>query len=176
MSKNKLTPEERLKRYKEYLSKLAETEGRVLSSPQPVQEESKKSSEVQRPHDAYDRPREPPKHVQSPKKAKKQSLVSPSKRELQELKKAVALKAREKRKPSLSGRSITMLRVRSKAIARALIEIKNKRERLERRHDRGIIDQDEYQQELAKLVSEGHDLLREKTEIDEEIKILESKT
>jgi hypothetical protein len=171
MSKNKLSPEERLKRYKAYLKKMAEKEGRELSATKSVQEVISKSAEVDRPHGAYDRPREPPKHT----KVKRQSLVSPSKRELDELKKAVAAKARAKKTVVLSGRSLSMLRVRSRALAKALTGMKVRREKLERRHDRGVIDQNEYQRELAKLVSEGHELLREKTEIDEEIKILETK-
>jgi hypothetical protein len=166
MSTNKLTPEERLTKYKESLQKMAEKEGKELAGTKAVQDEISKSSET-------DRPREPPMQT---RKVKRQSLVSPSKRELEELKAAVAAKAREKKKPKLSGRSITMLRVRSKALAKALTEMKVKRERLEQQHDRGIIGQDEYQKHLALLVSEGHELLREKNEIDEEIKILESRS
>ena len=166
MSTNKLTPEERLKKYKESLQKMAEKEGKELASTKAVQYEISKSPET-------DRPREP--SIQT-RKAKRQSLVSPSKRELEELKAAVAAKAREKKKPKLSGRSLSMLRVRSRALAKALTEMKVKRERLERQHDRGVIDQEQYQKHLALLVSEGHELLREKTQIDEEIKTLESKS
>ena len=166
MSTNKLTPEERLKKYKESLQKMAEKEGKELASTKAVQDEISKSPET-------DRPRESPMQT---KKVKRQSLVSPSKRELEELKAAVAAKAREKKKPKLSGRSITMLRVRSRALAKALTEMKVKRDRLERQHDREVINQDEYQKHLAILISEGHELLREKTEIDEEIKMLESKS
>jgi hypothetical protein len=175
MSTNKLTPEERLKRYKEYLSKMAEKEGKELLSAKSKQETIEKPVETQRPHGAYDRPREPPKHMQPPKKTVRHSIVSPSKQELEELRKAMESKAHEKKKPAVSGRSLTMLRVRSRALAKALTEMKVKRDKLERQHDRGIIDEDEYQQRLAQLISEGHNLLREKTEIDEEIKILDSK-
>lgn len=176
MSKNKLSPEERLKRYKESLEKMAEKEGREITTTKSDQEEISKPIDAERPHDAYDRPSEPPKHTQQARKPKAQTFVSPSKRELEELKVAMAAKAQEKKEPKLSGRSLSMLRVRSRALAKALTEMKVKREKLERRHDRDIINQEEYQEELSKLVSEGHDLLREKTEIDEEIKILEAKS
>lgn len=165
MTTNKLSPEERLKRYKANLEKMAEKEGREVSSTKSVQEEITKSPGTP------ETPFIPAKRT-TPLKVK--TFVSPSKLELEELKKAMTEKAQEKKKPALSGRSLTMLRVRSKALAKALTEMKVKREKLERKHDRAIIDEDEYQRMLAELVSEGHGLLREKTEIDEEIKILES--
>jgi hypothetical protein len=52
--------------------------------------------------------------------------------------------------------------------------VRNKRDRLEKKYERGFVGEKEYKKQLTSLVNEGHELLRKKTTIDREIKALES--
>jgi len=89
-----------LKRYKANLEKMAEKEGKAVSSTKSVQDEIAKPPEASATGFASTKQRTPPKV---------KTFVSPSKRELEELKKAMLKKSQEKKKPELSGRSLTML-------------------------------------------------------------------
>jgi len=155
------TPEERLKKYKERLAKMAQSEGR---------ESMLTDSSIS------DKPvvkREPPPEsipIDTPIVAKPQPppvLESPAKRELRES--MVVKKKREalmSRLGSKGGKNRIMLKAREKAIENQLQEIKSSKSNLERDYKRKVIDKREYESRLKLLVNEGQDLLKEKVEID----------
>ena len=59
-----------------------------------------------------------------------------------------------------------MLRAREKAIMNQLQEIKSRKSTLDLQYKRKVIDREEYERRMKLLVSEGHELLKEKTDID----------
>ena len=159
------TPEERLKKYKESLAKMAHDEGLDSKLDSQIEEEEK---EVVK--------REPPPESASkevpvgPKPAPPRTLESPAKKELRESQ--VVKKRRDElveRLRSTSGKSRVMLKARAKAIDSQLREIKNEKENLELQYKRKVIDHAEYDQRMDLLVKEGHELLKEKSEIDKSL-------
>jgi hypothetical protein len=161
---NESTPEERLKKYKENLTKMALLEGRELKLTNPVK--SQKSTSMSpldtRPSRESGK-REAVENIRPP-----QVLVSPSKRELRESiissrKKGDEFKTSLDRK---TGRNRVMLKAREKAIDGSLSEIKNKRSMLELQLKKKMISKDEYDRRMKLLVEEGQRLLREKAGID----------
>ncbi|MCK5303222.1 MAG: hypothetical protein KAJ96_08780, partial [Candidatus Thorarchaeota archaeon] len=69
---------------------------------------------------------------------------------------------------------IVRLRIRAKSFESMWKNVRNKRDRLEKKYERGFVGEKEYKKQLTSLVNEGHELLRKKTKIDKEIKALES--
>jgi len=147
---NEETPEERLKKYKENLAKMArsdESDEIEETSAPSIKLESKSSTA------------RPP-----------QVLESPAKKELRESK--VVKKRREAlyaKLESKSGKSKIMLRAREKAIKNQLQEIKSRKSTLELQYKRKVIDRGEYERRMKLLVSEGKDLLIEKAAIDKSL-------
>ncbi|MFQ5832872.1 MAG: hypothetical protein ACE5H4_09235 [Candidatus Thorarchaeota archaeon] len=129
------TPEERLRRYKEYLASLHSlaNNGRPLDSrPTPNISNS------------------------APKSA-------PVKKELVD---ALAVLVQSKGKNQTgnakkSPKKNVILKVKERAIESSLQEIRDERRLLERKLDRGVIDQAEYERQIQKLVKRGQALLRE---------------
>ena len=158
---NNETPEERLKKYKERLAEMVQSEGRESkltdSSPsdKPLVKREPPPQPIPKDEPVVPRPQPPP------------VLESPAKRELRES--MVVKKKREalmSRLGSISGKNRIMLKAREKAIENQLQEIKNRKSMLERDYKRKVIDKREYESRLKLLVNEGQDLLKEKVEID----------
>ena len=159
---NEETPEERLKKYKERLEKMAQSEGRGSKIASPIKTEKPvvKREPQPAPIDAPIGPRPKPPTV----------LESPAKRELRESQ--VVKKRRDalvKKLEGTGGRNRVMLKAREKAIDNQLQEIKSRKSMLELQYKRKVIDRAEYAQRMALLVKEGRDLLKEKSEIDESL-------
>ena len=161
---NEETSEERLKKYKERLAKMAQSEGR----------ESKLTNEIK-----IEKPivkREPPPQPIlkdapiDPRPKPPPEFESPAKRELRESQ--VVKKRRDAlyaKLESKSGKNRIMLRAREKAIKNQLQEIKSRKSTLELQYKRKVIDRGEYERRMKLLVSEGKDLLIEKAAIDKSL-------
>lgn len=166
---NESTPEERLRKYKESLAKMALSEGKTLKSSNPIK--SPKSQERSGTGDiAPSRSAQPAKENVRPP----QVLVSPSKRELRESIVSSRKKAGEKFRTDLedkTGRNRVMMKARVKAIDGSLQEIKNRRSVLELQFKKKMVSKDEYDKRLKMLVEEGQRLLKEKAEIDKALAI-----
>lgn len=126
-----LTPEERLRRYKEYLSGLqaVANDGRPASSATGTNVRNSSS---------------PPPPV-------KQELVDAL---------AILAKKKEETEED-SARTNVMLKVKERAIQSSIQEVREERMRLRRKLDRGQITDDEYEREIQKLVAKGKKLLQE---------------
>jgi len=157
---NEETPEERLKKYKERLVKMAQSDGRdsklvnPLKSERPIVERGPTPQSVPRDVPIEHKPQPPP------------VLESPAKRELRES--MVVKKNREAlvKKLEGKGRSRVMLRARQQAITSQLKEIKSRKSMLELQVKRKVITKDEFEKRRELLVQEGQELIREKAEID----------
>ena len=161
---NEETPEERLKKYKARLEKMAREEGRDSKLTNPIKSEKevvkRKPPPQPAPIDAPIGPRPKPPTM----------LESPAKRELRESQ--VVKKRREALLKKLDGKgskSRVMLRAREKAITNQLQEIKSRKSMLELQYKRKVINRTEYDQRMKLLVQEGRELLKEKSEIDESL-------
>ncbi len=166
------SPEDRLKRYKASLDKLAEKEGRNLKSTKQVQKTSQPKNER-----TVNPVKSDPKkiRVEDPQFKPPQVLVSPAKKEMGEsiatVRKAPKALSEVKLK-ELNGRNLLMLRVRHRSIDSSLREIKKRRETLEAQLKSKFIDKKKYQEEMAALVAEGRKLLVEKERVEKEMKQL----
>lgn len=158
---NEETPEERLKKYKERLEKMAQSEGRDVKLTDSIKFEKEVVKREPPPQPApIDAPIGP---ISKPPPV----LESPAKRELRESQ--VVKKRREalySKLESKSGKSRIMLRAREKAIQNQLQEIKGRKSTLELQYKRKVIDREEYDRRMQLLVKEGRDLLIEKGQID----------
>ncbi|MGY5859060.1 MAG: hypothetical protein RTU63_06805 [Candidatus Thorarchaeota archaeon] len=162
---NEETPEERLKKYKQRLEKMAQEEGRDSKLVNPVK--SEKEVVKRAPPTPQPAPIEAPI---GPRPKPPTVLESPAKRELRESQ--VVKKRREallKKLDSKGGKSRIMLKARQKAIDNQLQEIKSRKSMLELQYKRKVINRTEYDQRMKLLVEEGRDLLKEKSEIDESL-------
>jgi hypothetical protein len=162
---NESTPEERLKKYKENLAKMALSEGRKLKLTNPVKSQKSTESPAKGTSGISEKA-EGRENIRPP-----QVLVSPSKRELRESmissrKRGDEFKTALDRK---TGRSRVMLKAREKAIDGSLSEIKNRKSVLELQLKKKMISRDEYNRRMKLLVEEGQRLLREKAEIDKNL-------
>jgi hypothetical protein len=166
------SPEERLKRYKASLDKLAKSEGRNLKSTKQV----KKTAPIK-----VERVKNPVKSAprvikaEEPELKPPQVLVSPAKKELGESRATVkksskALSAAKVKE--LNGRNLVMLRVRLRSIESSLREIKKRRQTLEAQLKSKFIDKKKYRAEMDALVEEGRSLLVEKERVEKEMKKL----
>ncbi len=166
------SPEERLKRYKASLDKLAEKEGRNLKSTKQVQKTAQPKNER-----TMNPVRAPPKKIEAeePQFKPPQVLVSPAKKEMGEsiatVRKAPRALSEAKIK-ELNGRNLLMLKVRHRSIDSSLREIKKRRETLNAQLKSKFIDKKKYQEEMAALVKEGRSLLVEKERVEKEMKKL----
>jgi hypothetical protein len=166
------SPEERLKRYKASLDKMAKEEGRNLKS---TKQETKTSEP--KDHSTTNPVRAVSKKVESkePHLKPPQVLVSPAKKELGEsiatVRKAPKTISDAKIK-ELDGRNLLMLRVRQRSIESSLRQIKKRRETLEAQLKSKFIDKKKYREEMAALVEEGRSLLVEKERVEKEMKKL----
>ena len=162
------TPQKRLEKYKKDLAKLAEEENSSIS-------EEVRTEEIKKTSPAPAKPTRPKKAIVA--SGPPRQLVSPSKLELREARTIIS----KTRKP-LPGRSskskdqneLVRLRIRAKSFESMWKNVRNKRDRLEKKYERGFVGEKEYKKLLTSLVNEGHELLRKKAKIDKEIKVLES--
>jgi hypothetical protein len=164
---NESTPEERLRKYKESLAKMALSEGKTLKSSNVVK--AKKSSEAVTTTSPTSQPSIPAskENIRPP-----QVLISPSKRELRESMISSRKKTGDEFRTDLGkrgGRDRVMLKARAKAIDGTLQDIKNRRSILELQFKKKMVAKDEYDKRIQLLVEEGQRLLREKAEIDKSL-------
>jgi hypothetical protein len=161
---NESTPEERLRKYKESLAKMALSEGKTLKSSNIIK--AQKSSEAPITPGSTPQLKTPSskENVRPP-----QMLVSPSKRELRESIVSSRKKTGDEFRTPLedkAGRNRVMMKARLKAIDGSLHEIKNRRSMLELQFKKKMVAKDEYDKRMRLLVEEGQRLLKEKAEID----------
>ena len=162
------TPQKRLEKYKKDLAKLAEKDGRNIS-------EEVRTEEVKKTAPTPAKPAKPKKAIVAP--GPPRQLISPSKLELRETRTTIS-----KTKKPLPGRrfkskdqnKLVRLRIRAKSFESMWKNVRNKRDRLEKKYERGFVGEKEYKKLLTSLVNEGHELLRKKAKIDKEIKVLEA--
>ena len=168
----KHSPEDRLKRYKERLEKMAKEEGRNLKlTKQETKTSQPKTTRTTNPVKAAPKKVEP----EEPQLKPPQVLVSPAKKELGEsiatVRKSPKVLSDAKIK-ELSGRNLLMLRVRHRSIESSLREIKKRRDTLEAQLKSKFIDKKKYRAEMDALVAEGRSLLVEKERVEKEMKKL----
>jgi len=168
----KHSPEDRLKRYKESLEKMAKEEGRNLKLTKDAPKTSQpKTTRTTNPVKAAPKKVEP----KEPQFKPPQVLVSPAKKELGEsiatVRKAPKTLSDAKVK-ELNGRNLLMLRVRHRSIESSLREIKKRRDTLEAQLKSKFIDKKKYREEMDALVEEGRSLLVEKERVEKEMKKL----
>ena len=165
---NESTPQKRLEKYKKDLAKLAEKDSSNIS-------EEVRTEEVKKATPAPTKPVKPRKTVVAP--GPPRQLISPSKLELREAKTIIS-KTRKplprRRSKSKDQNELVRLRIRAKSFESMWKNVRNKRDRLEKKYERGFVGEKEYKKLLTSLVNEGHELLRKKAKIDKEIKVLES--
>jgi hypothetical protein len=161
---NESTPEERLRKYKESLAKMALAEGKTLNLSNPLK--TQKLSET--PTSTAVTPKatapSPKTNIRPP-----QVLVSPSKRELRESMISSRAKKGDESRTTFDKkvrRDLIMAKAREKAITSSLQDIKSRKSMLELQLKRKMIAKDEYDKRMKSLVDEGQRLLREKAEID----------
>ncbi|MFW9893010.1 MAG: hypothetical protein ACFFFO_12445 [Candidatus Thorarchaeota archaeon] len=162
------SPEERLKRYKASLEKMAKEEGRNLkttsqdkkSSDSPSKGTTSTRTEVEKTVKKVSRPKPP------------QVTVSPAKKELRESIATVRKSTKslsESKIKEIDGRNLLMLKVRARSIESSLQDIKKRRETLEAQLRSKFISKKQYQEEMTALVAEGRRLLVEKERVDKEM-------
>jgi len=166
------SPEERLKRYKESLEKMAKEEGRTLK----FTKEETKTSQAKKDTVVNPVKTAPKKTIpKEPKVKPPQVLVSPAKKELGEsiatVRKAPKTISDAKIKDQ-DGKNLLMLRVRHRSIDSALQEIKKRRATLEAQLNSKFITKKKYREEMAALVDEGRSLIVEKERVEKEMKRL----
>ena len=179
----KLTPEQRLQKYKQYLADLAKKDGsghlgaktsKSKTTTSPEEDASSDIKKVIRETIAASGARSqikkqiPEQGEESRARSETVSLVSPSKRELNEFRgtrsvvKLPVISGKDKRNED---RQRIRLQVKERSVQSSFERIKRKREQLERRYERKLLTKVEYEFELEALVKEGAALLREKAEI-----------
>lgn len=166
------SPEERLKRYKASLDKLAKSEGRNLKTTKQAGKaaQSKNERTVNPVRPVPQRVEEKEKQFKPP-----QVLVSPAKKELGESRATVRKTPKtlsDAKVKELNGRNLLLLRVRHRSIESSLRDIKKRRETLEAQLRSKFIDREKYRKEMAELVAEGRKLLVEKERVEKEMKKL----
>ncbi|PNX50811.1 MAG: hypothetical protein BV458_12545 [Thermoplasmata archaeon M9B2D] len=166
---NESTPEERLRKYKESLAKMALSEGKTLKLSNPI-----KSTQPQDKPKTGDFSTSPALRPAKENIRPPQVLVSPSKRELRESIVSSRKMSGDKLRTPLedkAGRNRVMMKARVKAIDGSLQEIKNRKSVLELQFKKKMVSKDEYDKRLKMLVEEGQRLLREKAQIDKALAI-----
>ncbi len=162
------TPQKRLEKYKKDLAKLAEEEKSSIS-------EGAKTKKVKKTTTVPAKSAKPKMAIVAP--GPPRQLISPSKLELREARTIIGKTKRplpRRRDKSKGPKKLVRLRIRAKSFELMWNSVRNRRDRLEKKHERGLVGEKEYKKQLTSLVKEGHELLRKKTKIDKEIKALES--
>lgn len=162
------TPEKRLEKYKKDLAKLSEEENNSIS-------EGAKTEKVKNTEPVPAKPSKPKLSIVAP--GPPRQLISPSKLELREVRPTIGKTKKpmpKRRDKSKDQKKIVRLRIRAKSFESMWKNVRNKRDRLEKKYERGFVSEKEYKKQLTSIVNEGHELLRKKTKIDKEIKALES--
>ena len=168
------SPEDRLKRYKASLGKMAKKEGRNLKTTAQVKKVS--DSTMMKSESDKTRVNKTVRRVGKPKPP--QVTVSPAKTELKLLsgsaRKTPGTMSDAKVK-EINGRNLLMLRVRQRSIESSLKEIKKHRETLEAQLKSKFITKKQYQEEMAALVAEGRTLLVDRERVEKEMARLKEK-
>ena len=162
------TPKKRLEKYKKDLAKLVEEESSSIS-------EGARTETVKKTAPTPAKSAKPRKAVVAP--GPPRQLTSPSKLELREARTIIG----KTKKPSpmrldksKDQKKLVRLRIRAKSFESMWKNVRNKRDRLEKKYERGFVGEKEYKKQLTSLVNEGHELLSKKTKIDREIRALAS--
>jgi hypothetical protein len=129
-----LTPEDRLRRYKEFISGLTDASDSDSSGRSPA------------PNTTTSEPKEPPV---------KEELIAA----LAVLKQSTE-EEESPRKKTESARKNVMLRVKEKALEASMLEIRDEKRRLERKLEKGEISELVYHAEIQKLVRRGKSVLK----------------
>lgn len=140
-----LSPEERLRKYKEYLATLCRyrTPAEAADSQQSNLDHEELNNPIGQQHG----------------------------KDVDDLKQAFStLVANSKERNSSSNGKTVILQMRSRAIECAIQEIRHKKDSLESMYERKEITRDQYEYQLAELVSEGKALLHEKEKVTRELK------
>ena len=163
------TPKERLEKYKKDLVKLAEEENSSVS-------QGARTEKVKKTTLAPPKSTKPKKKMTAP--GPPRQLVSPSKLELREARTIISKTKKplpRRRSKAKDQNEIVRLRIRSKSFQSKWTNVKIKRNRLEKKYERGFVGEKEYKKLLTSLVNEGHELLQKKAKVDREIRALESR-
>ncbi|MFW9787719.1 MAG: hypothetical protein ACFFE2_04910 [Candidatus Thorarchaeota archaeon] len=163
------SPEERLKRYKASLDKMAKEEGRNLKTTKQKMKTSKQKGEK-----APNPVKQVPRKVKSPDPQHKppQVLVSPAKKELRTAGVSIRKSLTDAKVKEIDGRNLVMLKVRLRSIDSSLRDIKKRRDTLEAQLKSKFIDKERYRKEMDALVDEGRTLLVERERVEKEMKKL----
>ena len=162
------TPQERLEKYRKDLAKLSEEENSGST-------EGARTKPVKKTTPAATKPAKPKEAIVAPRPPR--LMISPSKLELREARTTTSRTKKplpRRRDKSKDRKQLAKLRVRAKSFESMWKNVRNKRERLERKYERGFIKEKEYKKKLTSLVNEGQELYRKKAKIDGEIKALET--
>ncbi|MFX0053418.1 MAG: hypothetical protein ACFFAX_01060 [Promethearchaeota archaeon] len=132
-----LTPEDRLRKYKEFISGLAHAN------------DSRRRNQSHALKTSTPEPKKPPV---------KKELVAAL---------AVLKDAQEKMESALSdeqsARKNVMLRIKEKALESSMLDIRDEKRRLRRKLEKGEITEAEYEAEIQKLVRRGKSVLKEQS-------------
>jgi hypothetical protein len=131
-----LTPEDRLRRYKEFISGLADANDSRRRSRSPALDNTTSDAK---------------------KAPVKKELIAAL---------AVLKEANEKDSPPAeqqSARKNVMLKIKEKALESSMLEIRDEKRRLERKLEKGQITTAEYEAEIQKLVLKGKRVLKEQS-------------
>ena len=162
------TPQKRLEKYKKDLAALAEEESSIIS-------EGARTEKAKKAVPAPPKPAKAKMAIVAP--GPPRQLISPSKLELREARTIIGKTKKplpRRRDKSKDQKKLVKLRIRAKSFESMWKNVRNKRDRLEKKYERGFVGEKEYKKQLTSLVNEGHELLRKKTTVDREIKVLES--
>jgi hypothetical protein len=177
---NVLTPEERLKKYKELLNKLtvekarrAQEEAQTLNGGSEGNSVGKSTlkeelSETSLRMSAVGSvPSEPVSNAVAAQRTEPSKLLG-SQGQIITSMKTVPVSSSE-------GKNRILLKVKQKSIDSEIEEVRRQREDLERRFEKGRINKDEYEHELEELIKRGQTLLVRKTEVCKELETVGQK-
>lgn len=158
------TPQERLRKYKEELAKMARSEGKQLSVSHSFESEKTATDSLADSEPTVINAAPSREQIRPP-----QVLVSPSKRELDEPMVSSRKRKTEEVRPTPKtkvGKNRIMMKARGKAIDGQLQDIKDRKALLELHLKKKKISKVEYNERMKMLVEEGQILLKEKAELD----------
>jgi len=146
-----LNPEERLKKYKEFLASL-------------------EREDAAERHRHAGRPSGPQPKV-APARQESARADSHDGRGIPSLKLRGTVSGRQKESEAKAGdeRNRVLLRVKQRAVESEIDEVRREKAQLERKLERGHIKQEAYQQELEQLVKRGQALLRRRLDVAKEL-------
>jgi len=176
-----LTPEERLRRYKELLGKLAteesirrlEIQGQISdgdSKSNPVGKGSAKGSKPDLPLQRSAAGSDRTEIRGNPIGAHRTESSKPAEHSAQ-----LASLTKSPTGSSPDGKNRILLKVKQRSIDSEIDDVRRQREDLERRYEKGRISREEYEHEFEELIKRGQTLLLRKTEVCKELEAVGQK-